>query len=94
MTARLLIVLALLLGFIPQAIPVFVPDAEAAQQVKKKKPAKKKSGDRVKRNFNHGGDTTKIPAGMSDYCARIWLTEGRMPVGCDEYGHSFRLFDR
>lgn len=94
MTVRLLITLALLLGFIPQAIPVFTPDAEAAQQVKKKK--KKTSGNRVKKNFNQrqGGDPDKIPAGMSDYCLKTWLTENRMRVGCDEYGHSFRLFDR
>ncbi len=91
MTARLLITLALLLGFIPQAIPIFISPAEAAQQVKKKK---RKADNRVKKNFNHGGDSTKIPAGMSDYCLETWLTERRMRVGCDKYGHSFRLFDR
>ncbi|MGE3832194.1 MAG: hypothetical protein AB7F76_14450 [Parvibaculaceae bacterium] len=95
MTARLLITLALLLGFIPQAIPFFTPFAEAAQQqVKKKK--KKASESRVRKNFNQNssGDPDKIPAGMSDYCLKTWLTEHRMRVGCDEYGHSFMLFDR
>jgi hypothetical protein len=92
MTTRLLITLALLLGFIPQAIPLFTPVAEAAQQQVKKK--KKKANDGVKKNFNNGGDSTKIPAGMSDYCLETWLTERRMRVGCDKYGHSFRLFDR
>ena len=92
MAARLLIVLALLLGFVPQAIPLFSPDAEAAQQQvkKKKKPAQK----RTRQNFNQDGDSDKIPAGMSDYCLETWLTERRMRVGCDKYGRSFRLFDR
>jgi hypothetical protein len=93
MTARLLITLALLLGFIPQAIPVFAPAAEAAQQQVKKK--KKKAQGGTKKNFNNsGGDSDKIPAGMSDYCLETWLTERRMRVGCDKYGRSFRTFDR
>jgi hypothetical protein len=93
MAARLLIIFALLFGFIPQAVPLFSPGAEAAQQqVKKKK--KKPAQNRTRQNFNKGGDSDKIPAGMSDYCLETWLTERRMRVGCDKYGHSFRLFDR
>ena len=65
----------------------------AAQQVKKKK--KKSAESRVRRNFNQSdGDPDKIPAGMSDYCLKTWLTEKRMRVGCDQYGHSFHTFDR
>ena len=64
--------------------------AETQSQVKKKK---KQANQTVKKNYQATPPGEPNQAGMTDDCAYWYNVYGRMPVGCDKYGRSFRLWD-
>ncbi|MGE3872986.1 MAG: hypothetical protein AB7F74_08530 [Parvibaculaceae bacterium] len=97
MALRHLIVLGVLAGFAPAAMPFMAIDkAEAAQPVKKKKkkPAQKKQGQepRVKQNFS-GPRPGEPNAGWTDDCLFYYNVYGKTPAYCGKYGHGFRMWD-
>ena len=84
------IVLALGLGS-AFTLPSFAPaQADTQPQVKKKK---KQSTQAVKKNYQATPPGQPNQAGMTDDCSYWYNVYGRMPVGCDKYGRSFRLWD-
>jgi len=85
-------VVALMLGLggaftLPSADPA---SAQTQTQVKKKK---KQTNQTVKKNYQATPPGEPNQAGMTDDCAYWYNVYGRMPVGCDKYGRSFRLGD-
>lgn len=71
-------------------LPAFVAaEAQTQTQVKKKK----KQTSQVKKNYQATPPGQPNQAGMTDDCAYWYNVYGRMPVGCDKYGRSFRLWD-
>src|SRR5262249_48006350 len=47
----------------------------------------------VRRNYQATPPGEPNQAGMTDDCSFWYNVYGRMPVGCDKYGRSFRLWD-
>lgn len=77
------------------AAPISYSSAVAQTQssvAKKKKKAQ--SQQRVKKNYRATPPGEPNQAGMTDDCAFWYNAYGRMPVGCDKYGRSFRLWDK
>ena len=73
------------------ALPSFEPaNAQTQTQVKKKKT---QANQAVKKNYQATPPGQPNQAGMTDDCAYWYNVYGRMPVGCDKYGRSFRLWD-
>jgi hypothetical protein len=71
-------------------VPAFdMASAQTQTQVKKKK----KQSQTVKKNYQATPPGEPNQAGMTDDCAYWYNVYGRMPVGCDKYGRSFRLWD-
>jgi hypothetical protein len=64
--------------------------AQTQSQVKKKK---KQANQTVKKNYQATPPGQPNQAGMTDDCSYWYNVYGRMPVGCDKYGRSFRLWD-
>jgi hypothetical protein len=64
--------------------------AQTQSQVKKKK---KQANQTVKKNYQATPPGQPNQAGMTDDCSYWYNVYGRMPVGCDKYGRSFRLGD-
>ena len=64
--------------------------AQTQTQVKKKK---KQATQTVKKNYQATPPGQPNQAGMTDDCSYWYNVYGRMPVGCDKYGRSFRLWD-
>ncbi|MBL8906967.1 MAG: hypothetical protein JNM20_09850 [Rhizobiales bacterium] len=72
-------------------LPAFdTAEAQTQTQVKKKK---KPAQQTVKKNYQATPPGQPNQAGMTDDCAYWYNVYGRMPVGCDKYGRSFRLWD-
>lgn len=65
-------------------------NAQTQSQVKKKK---KQANQTVKKNYQATPPGEPNQAGMTDDCSYWYNVYGRMPVGCDKYGRSFRLWD-
>jgi hypothetical protein len=85
-----LVVLSLSLGT-SFTLPAFDhASAQTQTQVKKKK---KQANQTVKKNYQATPPGEPNQAGMTDDCAYWYNVYGRMPVGCDKYGRSFRLWD-
>jgi hypothetical protein len=73
------------------SLPAFDPaQAQTQSQVKKKK---KQANQTVKKNYQATPPGQPNQAGMTDDCSYWYNVYGRMPVGCDKYGRSFRLWD-
>jgi hypothetical protein len=64
--------------------------AQTQSQVKKKK---KQTNQTVKKNYQATPPGQPNQAGMTDDCSYWYNVYGRMPVGCDKNGRSFRLWD-
>ena len=73
------------------ALPSF--DAASAAQSQTQVKKKKKQTGQVKKNYQATPPGEPNQAGMTDDCAYWYNVYGRMPVGCDKYGRSFRLWD-
>ena len=93
MGLRHLIIVLVLAGFVPAALPpLFVVDqADAAQTVKKKK-KKTVQQPRVKKNYR-----APLPgepnAGWTDDCLFHYNVYGRLPFYCDKNGRGLRRWD-
>jgi hypothetical protein len=73
-------------------LPDFTPAfADTQTQTVKKK--KKQTSQGVKKNYQATPPGQPNQAGMTDDCSYWYNVYGRMPVGCDKYGRSFRLGD-
>lgn len=98
MGLRHLIIVAMLAGFAPAALPLLTIDkAEAAQtsqtvKKKKKKVVEKKQQPRVKQNFS-GPRPGEPNAGWTDDCLFYYQVYGKTPAYCGKYGHGFRMWD-
>ena len=78
------------LGFVPLPASYSVASADTqTQTVKKKK--KTTQSPTVKKNYQATPPGEPNQAGMTDDCSYWYNVYGRMPVGCDKYGRSFRL---
>jgi hypothetical protein len=86
------VILALGLGS-AFTLPAFDTAAAAETQSQAKKKKKKQTNRTVKKNYQATPPGEPNQAGMTDDCAYWYNVYGRMPVGCDKYGRSFRLWD-
>jgi hypothetical protein len=92
---RHLIILAMLAGFAPAALPLVTIDkAEAAQTVKKKKKkiVQKNQEPRVKKNYR-APRPGEPDAGWTDDCLFYYDVYGKTPAYCGKYGRGFRMWD-
>src|SRR5262249_26069191 len=84
--AASIVLMLLLAGAVALPATYSVASADTqTQTVKKKK--KTTQSPTVKKNYQAN------QPGMTDDCSYWYNVYGRMPVGCDKYGRSFRLWD-